>query len=125
MAVSAVAFLEAAIVTYASLGVKVARVVTDNGSAYRSVAFARAYRTLKIKPLRTKPYTPKTNGKAERFFQTALRECEKLTQRFQQAKPVGMVSGGLRKGLSDVTSKSRGAADLDPTNIIGIVRTAA
>lgn len=73
-AMSAVAFLKAAIAYYASLGVKVARVMTDNGSAYRSFAFARACRRLKIKHLRTKPYTPKTNGKAERFIQTALRE---------------------------------------------------
>ena len=73
-AVSAVAFLKAAVAYYKSLGVKVARVMTDNGSAYRSFAFARACRRLKIKHLRTKPYTPKTNGKAERFIQTALRE---------------------------------------------------
>jgi transposase InsO family protein len=73
-AMSAVAFLKAAIADYASLAVKVARVMTDYGSAYRSFAFARACRRLKIKHLRTKPYTPKTNGKAERFIQTALRE---------------------------------------------------
>ncbi|MGH6846045.1 MAG: IS481 family transposase [Methylocella sp.] len=79
-AVSAVAFLKAAIVYYASLGVKVARVMTGNGSAYRSFAFARACRRLKIKHLRTKPYTPKTNGKAERFIQTALREWAKLAR---------------------------------------------
>jgi transposase InsO family protein len=48
--------------------------MTDNGSAYRSFAFARACRRLKIKHLRTKPYTPKTNGNAERLIQTALRE---------------------------------------------------
>jgi transposase InsO family protein len=79
-AVSGVAVLKAAIVYYASLSVKVARVMTDNGSAYRSFAFARACRRLKIKHLRTKPYTPKTNGKAERFIQTALREWAKLTK---------------------------------------------
>jgi transposase InsO family protein len=73
-AVSAVAFLKAAVAYYARFGVKVARVMTDNGSAYRSFAFARACRRLKIKHLRTKPYTPKTNGKAERFIKTALRE---------------------------------------------------
>ena len=48
--------------------------MTDNGSCYKSFAFARACRRLKIKHIRTKPYTPKTNGKAERFIQTALRE---------------------------------------------------
>ncbi len=77
---SATAFLKAAVVYYASLGVKVARVMTDNGSAYRSFAFAQAWRRLQIKHLRTKPYTPKTNGKAERFIQTAPREWAKLTK---------------------------------------------
>ena len=70
----AVAFLEAALAYYASLGVNVSRVITDNGSCYRSKAFAKACRTLDLKHIRTKPYTPKTNGKAERFIQTALRE---------------------------------------------------
>ncbi len=48
--------------------------MTDNGSCYRSEAFAKACRDLGLKHVRTKPYTPKTNGKAERFIQTALRE---------------------------------------------------
>ena len=71
---SAVAFLKAAIAYYASLGVTVERVMTDNGSCYRSNAFARTCKQLTLKHVRTKPYTPKTNGKAERFIQTALRE---------------------------------------------------
>jgi transposase InsO family protein len=71
---SAIAFLKAALAYYASLGVTVERVMTDNGSCYRSRAFARACRQLKLKHIRTRPYTPKTNGKAERFIQTALRE---------------------------------------------------
>lgn len=71
---SAVAFLKAAIAYYASLGVIVARVMTDNGSCYRSKAFRDACRDLGLKHIRTRPYTPKTNGKAERFIQTALRE---------------------------------------------------
>jgi transposase InsO family protein len=71
---SAVAFLKAAVAYYRSLGVTVARVMTDNGSCYRSFAFARACKRLGLKHIRTKPYTPKTNGKAERFIQTALRE---------------------------------------------------
>jgi transposase InsO family protein len=72
--VSAIAFLKAAVAYYKGLGVTVQRVMTDNGSCYRSRAFARACRRLKLKHIRTKPYTPKTNGKAERFIQTALRE---------------------------------------------------
>jgi transposase InsO family protein len=71
---SATAFLRAAVAWYHSLGVEVARVMTDNGSCYRSKAFRDACRDLGIRHLRTRPYTPKTNGKAERFIQTALRE---------------------------------------------------
>jgi transposase InsO family protein len=71
---SAVAFLRAAVAYYASLGVTVARVMTDNGSCYRAHDFASACRDLGLKHVRTKPFTPKTNGKAERFIQTALRE---------------------------------------------------
>ena len=48
--------------------------MTDNGSCYRAFAFRNACRDLGLKHIRTKPYTPKTNGKAERFIQTALRE---------------------------------------------------
>ena len=71
---SAVPFLKAAVAYFASLGVTVTRVMTDNGSCYRSGAFRKACADLGLKHIRTKPYTPKTNGKAERFIQTALRE---------------------------------------------------
>ena len=71
---SAVAFLEAAVAYYNSLGITVERVMTDNGSCYKSRAFARTCKNLGLKHKRTRPYTPKTNGKAERFIQTALRE---------------------------------------------------
>jgi transposase InsO family protein len=71
---SAVAFLKAAVAYYQSLGVTIARVMTDNGSCYRSKAFRKACSDLGLRHIRTRPYTPKTNGKAERFIQTALRE---------------------------------------------------
>ena len=71
---SAVAFLEAAVDYYARLGITVERVMTDNGSCYRSKTFAKACKRLGLRHIRTRPYTPKTNGKAERFIQTALRE---------------------------------------------------
>ena len=71
---SATTFLRAAVAYYAKLGVKVMRVMTDNGSCYKSRSFARACKKLRLRHIRTKPYTPKTNGKAERFIQTALRE---------------------------------------------------
>jgi transposase InsO family protein len=73
-AVSAVAFLSAAVAYYKSLGVTVTRVMTDNGSCYKAFDFRDACTGLGLKHVRTKPYTPKTNGKAERFIQTALRE---------------------------------------------------
>jgi transposase InsO family protein len=71
---SAIVFLKALLAYYQSLGIAVACVMTDNGSCYRSKAFRDACRDLGIRHIRTKPYTPKTNGKAERFIQTALRE---------------------------------------------------
>ncbi len=68
---SVVAFLDAAAAYYASLGVTVTRVMTDNGSRYK---FRKACAAHGLKHVRTRPHTPKTNGKAERFIQTALRE---------------------------------------------------
>jgi transposase InsO family protein len=71
---SAVTFLFATVAYFKTLGVTVERVMTDNGSCYRSKAFRRACQQLKLRHIKTKPYTPQTNGKAERFIQTALRE---------------------------------------------------
>ncbi|ATJ81412.1 IS481 family transposase [Halomonas beimenensis] len=59
---------------YRRLGVRFARVLTDNGACYKSKAFQRLCRRLGLTHKRTRPYTPRTNGKAERFIQTALRE---------------------------------------------------
>ena len=70
----AITFLKAAIAYYASLGITVERVMTDNGSCYKAFAFRRACKRLGLRHIRTRPYTPRTNGKAERFIQTALRE---------------------------------------------------
>jgi transposase InsO family protein len=71
---SAIAALKAAVAYYESLGVTVARVMTDNGACYKSHAFRDTCAAMGLRHIRTKPYTPKTNGKAERFIQTALRE---------------------------------------------------
>jgi transposase InsO family protein len=71
---SAITFLKAALAYYESLGIKVERVMTDNGSCFKSFAFRRACKRSGLRHIRTKPYTPKTNGKAERFIQTSLRE---------------------------------------------------
>lgn len=69
-----ITFLLTALRYYKALGMCVTGVMTDNGSAYRSNKFAKLLRRLKIKHLRTRPYTPRTNGKAECFIQTLLRE---------------------------------------------------
>ena len=71
---SVVAALHATIAWYARLGIRFKAVLTDNGPSYRSLQFAHACRQLGLKQRFTKPYTPRTNGKAERFIQTALRE---------------------------------------------------
>ena len=71
---SAMQFLEYAISYFRDLGVSVRRVMTDNGGAFRAKVFKRACDRLGLKHIFTRPYTPRTNGKAERFIQSALRE---------------------------------------------------
>lgn len=71
---SAVAALQATLAWYARLGIRFKSVLTDNGPCYRSRQFAHLCRSAGLKHRRTRPYTPRTNGKAERFIQTALRE---------------------------------------------------
>ncbi|ETH66183.1 IS481 family transposase [Bordetella pertussis] len=71
---SAVQFLKDAVAYYQRLGVTIQRLLTDNGSAFRSRAFAALCHELGIKHRFTRPYRPQTNGKAERFIQSALRE---------------------------------------------------
>jgi transposase InsO family protein len=71
-AVTAVGFLKRAITFYRRHGIHVERVMSDNGSAYRSTIHAVACRGLGLRHLRTQPYRPRTNGKAERFIRTLL-----------------------------------------------------
>jgi hypothetical protein len=71
---TAVGFLGRAIEWFAARGVKVERVMTDNGSPYVSKTHARAYRALGLRHPRTRPYRPRTNGQAERFIQTLQNE---------------------------------------------------
>jgi transposase InsO family protein len=71
---SACAFLTRALAFFQAHGVTVERVMTDNGSAYRSHLFKRHAEAAGLRHIRTRPYTPRTNGKAERFIQTSLRE---------------------------------------------------
>jgi transposase InsO family protein len=72
--ISAVQFLRNAVAYYQSLGVQIKQLLTDNGSAFRSQDFAQACTALNVKHRFTRPYRPQTNGKAERFIQSALRE---------------------------------------------------
>lgn len=71
---SAIEFLWFAVAWYASHGIKVERILTDNGACYKSWKFRETCRELGIKHKRTRPYRPQTNGKAERFIRTALKE---------------------------------------------------
>jgi transposase InsO family protein len=71
---SAQAFVRAAAAYFATLGVPIQRVLTDNGMAFRSAAFSEACLELGITQKFTRAYRPQTNGKAERFIQSALRE---------------------------------------------------
>jgi transposase InsO family protein len=71
-AITAIGFLRRAVKHYAAYGITVQRLLTDNGSAYRATIHAIACRTLGIRHLRTRPYRPQTNGKAERFIRTML-----------------------------------------------------
>jgi len=71
-ATTAIAFLRRAVAFFERHGIKVERLLTDNGSAYRSTVHELACRALGIRHLRTRPYRPQTNGKAERFIRTLL-----------------------------------------------------
>jgi transposase InsO family protein len=71
-ATTAIAFLRRAVEHFAGYGIATERLITDNGSAYRSTIHAIACRALGIRHLRTRPYRPQTNGKAERFIRTML-----------------------------------------------------
>ena len=88
---SATAFLRRAVAWFAKLGVRTERVLSDNGSCYVSGDFKDCCAELGIKHKRTRPYRPRTNGKAERFIQTALRE-------WAYSKPYKS-SGGRRQAL--------------------------
>jgi transposase InsO family protein len=71
-ATTAIGFLQRALAFFARYGIRVERVLTDNGSAYRATIHALACKALGIRHLRTRPHRPQTNGKAERFIRTLL-----------------------------------------------------
>ena len=96
-AATAIGFLERALAYYRSHGIRVERLMTDNGSAYVSAAHAIACRRLGLKHCRTRPYRPQTNGKAERFIRTMLREWAYAAVYGSSAERAAALSGWLRR----------------------------
>jgi transposase InsO family protein len=92
---TAIGFLERSIAFFASHGITVERLMTDNGSAYRSVTHAIACKRLGIRHIRTQPYRPQTNGKAERFIRTMLREWAYAAVFASSAERAAALSGWL------------------------------
>lgn len=93
---SAAGFLERAVAWYRVQGVRIERVMTDNGSAYRSRAHASACRRLGLRHLTTRPYRPRTNGKAERFIRTLLSEWAYARVYRDSAERADLLSGWLQ-----------------------------
>lgn len=89
-------FLERALEHYRGLGIRVRRVLTDNGSPYRSRAFEMTCARGRVRHRLTRPYTPRTNGKAERFIQSLLRECAYQRPFFSSAERRRALSAWLR-----------------------------
>ena len=90
---SSIAFLYRAAAWLRSQGITVERVMTDNGSGYVSKSFRAAVAELRARHIRTRPYTPRTNGKAERFIQTLLREWAYATALHQLVPPPRSTAG--------------------------------
>jgi transposase InsO family protein len=89
------AFVRRALAWFRRHGVCVRRILTDNGSCYRSTSFRATCRALQLTHHRTRPYTPRTNGKAERFIQTLLREWAYVRPYYTSADRARMLPGWL------------------------------
>jgi transposase InsO family protein len=89
------AFLRRAVGWFRARGVRIRRVLSDNGSGYRSHTFRATCRGLHIAHRRTRPYTPRTNGKAERFIQSALREWAYARPYYSSADRAALLPGWL------------------------------
>jgi len=89
------AFVGRALRWFRGHGVRIRRILTDNGSAYRSHSFRATCRALRVIHQRTRPYTPRTNGKAERFIQTALREWAYRRPYYSSADRAQVLPGWL------------------------------
>ena len=119
---TAVAFLQRAVAFYATYGITVERVLTDNGSPYISTAHAIACRTLKIRHLRTRPYRPQTNGKAERFIRTLFWVAGPTAPSTPQAQnaPKPLTAGS---GTTTIAAHTKPSAERTPitrlNNLLG------
>ncbi len=82
---TSIGFLSGAVAWFNGRGVDCRKVISENGPAYLSRSFAKACKALYLKHIRTGPYTPRANGKAERLFQTLCKECD-YTMAFQNSK---------------------------------------
>lgn len=92
---SVTAFLRRSLRWFRARGVRVRRVLSDNGAGYRSYSFRATCRGLHVRHRRTRPYTPRTNGKAERFIQTALREWAYARPYYTSADRARLLPGWL------------------------------
>jgi transposase InsO family protein len=114
-------FVERALAWYARLGVTVERVMTDNGSAYVSKRFAQTLRAAGVRHIRTRPFRPRTNGKAERFIQTSLREWAYARPYLSSAQRTAAV--GPWTDAYNLTRPHAGIGDLSPwqrlNNLLG------
>jgi transposase InsO family protein len=90
------AFITRALAWFAARGVTIRRVMTDNGGAYRSQTFRTALALAHVRHLRTRPYTPRTNGKAERLIQTLLREWAYATAYLDSPRRTAALKPWLR-----------------------------
>jgi transposase InsO family protein len=97
----AVGFLTRSLAFFRRHGVTVERIMTDNGSAYRSHAFRETMKAEGLRHIRTRPYTPRTNGKAERFIQTSLREWAYANAYTTSAERTQAMSGFLTRYNTD------------------------
>ncbi len=124
---TAIGFLRRALAFYAAHGIEVERLMTDNGSAYRSIAHAVACRALGIRHIRTRPYRPRTNGKAERFIRTMLGGWAYGAIYRDSAQRTAALSGWLelynwRRPHGSLSHKPPGARLAELNNVAGTYR---
>jgi len=123
-ATTAIGFLARALAFYRARGVSAKRLMTDNGSAYRSTAHAIACRALGIRHLRTRPYRPRTNGKAERFIRTLIGGWAYGAIYRSSAEREAALSGWLdhynfRRPHGSLNHKPPGARLAELNNVVG------